>query len=153
MSETRDCAASGPTNDEIHDGVLAAIIHVAAVSALGARDLVLEFDSARDAIGSGRAAGLRSTILQDAFRDGLSAEALKRLVRRHSCGIERLHPLTCGLDALRRADGDIDEYGRLVVNAVTAAARTRVGAGLLAGHVSHAKRSAIREVRAMLRNG
>lgn len=136
--------------DDIQEGVLAAIIHVASVSALGARELVLEFDSARDAIGSGRAAGLRSSLLQEAFGNGLSAVALKRMVRRQAYGSERLRPLARGMELLRRKNGDVAEYQQLVVNAINAAARTRIGCSLLDGRVGHSKHMAIREVRAAL---
>ncbi len=137
--------------DTVQEGVLAAVIRVASVSAPGTRELVLEYAAASEAISCGTQERLNCKFLADAFCDGLSADALRRLVGHETYDNERLAPLLHGVALITDRHGnDLAHYQELVLKAADAAARTQTGSGLLSGRVTYLEKVAINEIRSVL---
>ena len=141
----QECRSEG---EQLQEGVLAAVVRVAAVSAPGARELVLEFDAARRWVEQSVRVSRR---LESIFAAGLSSLVLKRLVcEQQLLPAESLNALRRGVTLLRNSSEDLSEYQRLVLQAADAAARARTWTGLLSSRVSHLEKDAIEEIREVL---
>jgi hypothetical protein len=137
-------------HDEIQQGVLAAVVRVAAVSAPGTRELVLEFDAASQAVeGSAR----DSQKLEAIFAEGLSTLGFKQFVRQSAASSESLTALRRSVVLLKDSERDLNEYQRLVLKAAEAAAGAHTWVGLLSRRITYLERMALEEIREALKEG
>jgi len=137
-------------HEEIQQGVLAAVVRVAAVSAPGTRELVLEFDAARQSV---ERSARDSQRLEAIFAEGLSTLGLKRLVCQSATLSEPLTALRRSVVLLKDSERDLSEYQRLVLKAAEAAARAHTWVGLLSRRITYLERMALEEIRAALKEG
>ena len=136
----------------IQEGVLAAVIRVASVSAPGTRELVLELKQPATRSGASFRKPSTARFLTSVFCDGLSADGLKRLMHEQLRDREQLAELKRGVDILKATHvDDLDNYQRLVLKAADAAARTQTGSGLLSRRITYLEKIAIGEICAVFR--
>jgi len=131
--------------DPMQHGVIAAVLHMAKVSAPGTRELVVEFEAASEACRA-HVEKLRGEHAAT-FEDGLSPQALRRLAKICAPGRDPLRLLRRSVTRLRAEGGDIEQFKGFVVRAAKAAGCAERWSAQRIRWLTYPQRVAIEEIR------
>lgn len=130
-------------------GIVAAVLHVAAAGARGSRELAMELAAARHAVDSETDHRCHGSPFDASFSRHLSPRAFADLLQRQRSTDLALEPLNAaGVELLQQGNSELLEtYGKLVVAAAKAAAAVRTEEGLLRWRrVEYSERRALDEI-------
>jgi hypothetical protein len=139
-------------DQHLGQGVAAAVLHVAAASARGSRELAMELNAARDAVDSATDRRRYAAPFDASFSRHLSLRAFADLLQRQHSIILALEPLRASVALLRTSEPKLLKiYGRLVMVAANAAARVRTEEGLFGwSRIEHSERRALDRIRSIV---
>jgi hypothetical protein len=133
-------------------GVLAAVLHVAAAGARGARELAMELKAARDAVDSETDREGHAAPFDASFSRHLSPRALADLLQRQRSRDRALESLHAGFELLQTEEPQLLRiYGELVMVAAEAAAQVRTEEGLFGWRrIEYSERRALDQIRSIV---
>ena len=143
---------SEDVSEALYDGIVAAVIHVAAVSAADTRDLTREFYAARAEIQRDAQGVSANAVLSAVLVKGLSTARLKSIVQQHWLSGTELDSLRRSLKIIEtQHEWERSTYCDWIWRAAKAAARAEVGTGIFRGRrVSRLERNALKEIQELL---
>jgi hypothetical protein len=133
-------------------GVVAAVLHIAAAGARGSRELAMELDAAREAVNSAADRQRYPAPFDASFSQHLSAHAFADLLQRQRSTDLALESLHAGVKLLHTdAPKLLRMYGKLVMVAANAAARVRTEDGLFGWRrIEYSERRALDQIRSIV---
>jgi hypothetical protein len=139
---------------EIREGILSAVMHVAAAGVPSTRELALGFVAANEGIvTSAPQISCSFALLRRALAHGLSPDLLKNMALARRSASELLDAMQHGAQLVQHSgDGQagVAEYRKVIVDAAERAARTQISAAFLTRRPTYAQRVAIAQIRSAL---
>lgn len=147
-----DMATVSTKDESLGQGLVAAVLHVAAAGARGSRELAMELDAAHKAVDSKTSRGRYAAPFDASFSRHLLPRALAGLLQRQRRRDQALELLHAGVELLQKDEPKLLRiYGKLVMVAADAAARVRTEEGLLGWHrVEYSERRALDQIRSIV---
>ena len=135
------------SRQQLHRGVLTALLHIASVRDAGARPLAIEFSAALNEVRRAVNDASMADELRQCFGKGLPLQLLKLFAQHHVAGVTRLPGLEP--DALRTIDERYrKQYLSLVIAAAEAALKAEIDEGPYRRRfASRWERSALADIR------
>jgi hypothetical protein len=133
-------------------GVVAAVLHIAAAGARGSRELAMELDAARDAVNSEAGRQRYPAPFDASFSQHLSPRAFADLLQRQRSTELTLESLHAGVKLLHTDEPELlGMYGELVMVAAHAAAQVRTEEGLFGWRrIEYSERRALHQIRSIV---